>query len=338
MTGTGTAAVKAIRTEPVTGDSAHTRSDETEPLADLRAEAARSVSGVSQLTDEADLSGLVAGAEATAPVLPLAGCRIIVTRAAKQAGELTRLLSQNGAGVIACPTIEIRDPSNWESLDRAIQRLSQYQWLAFTSTNAVDYFLRRMDETGQDRAALAALKICAVGRRTAERLIDDGLVVDLMPVRFTADSLVDAFVRRYGTDANLKGTRLLLPASRTTRDVIRPALRHLGVSVDVVEAYQTVLPENNQQISELLRQTPADYIIFTSPSTVANLATLLDSDNLARWLRNTRIACIGPVTAESARMFGLTVHLQPEEHTSKALVKALLDDRRRMTGALDDPA
>ncbi len=315
--GSGTAAVKALRTEPVTGNAAP-RFAGTEPQADRR--------------------GPAAADEATAPVLPLAGCRIIVTRAARQAGELTRLLSQNGAGVIACPTIEIRDPSGWEALDRAIQRLSQYQWLAFTSTNAVDYFLRRLDETGQERAALHTLKICAVGRRTAERLIDEGLIVDLMPVRFTADSLVDAFVRRYGTDANLKGTRLLLPASRTTRDVIRPALRPLGVSVDVVEAYQTVLPENNQEIRELLRRTPADYIIFTSPSTVANLATLLESDNLTRWLRHTRIACIGPVTTESARMFGLTVHLQPEEHTSKGLVKAILDDRRKITSDLSDPA
>jgi hydroxymethylbilane synthase len=276
-------------------------------------------------TADTDQSRVTAGSESQSE-LPLAGRRVIVTRAVRQAGELTRQLESNGAEVILCPTIEIRDPSSWESLDRALGRLAQYHWLAFTSTNGVDYFLRRADELNIERAELSSLKICAVGRKTAERLMDEGLNVELTPARFTADNLVEAFARRYGTDANLKGSRMLLPASRTTRDVIRPALTQLGVSVDVVEAYQTVLPEKTDDLRRLFNHTPADYLIFTSPSTVANLATLLETDNLARWLSRTRIACIGPVTTESAELHGLTVHVQPEEHTSRGLVRALLED------------
>lgn len=260
------------------------------------------------------------------PPTGLAGRRIIVTRAARQAGELTRLLTSHGADVIACPTIEIHDPSSWESMDRALSRLAQYHWLAFTSTNGVDYFLRRFYEKGHDRIELAALKICAVGKKTAERLLDEGLAVDLMPQRFTADSLIEAFVRRFGAETGLKGSRMLLPASRTTRDVIRPALTPLGVSVEVIEAYQTVLPDNSERITQLLTSVAADYIIFTSPSTVANLAALLETDNLTTWFTSTRIACIGPITAESAQMYGLTAQVLPEEHTSKGLVRALLDD------------
>lgn len=325
----GAASAKAVMARPDARPES-VEADEAEPLAGLVSEPARSASPQTSPV-EAGQRGLATTADTAAPALPLTGRRIIVTRAAKQAGELSRLLAENGAEVISCPTIEIQDPSGWESLDRALGRLPQYQWLAFTSTNAVDYFLRRLDETGHERAALSGLKICAVGKKTAERLIDEGLIVDLMPVRFTADSLVEAFIRRYGTEASLRGSRLLLPASRTTRDVIRPALKQLGVSVDVVEAYQTVLPENRDGITDLLKDTPADYIIFTSPSTVANLATLLDTENLAGWLASTRIACIGPVTAESARLYGLPVHVQPEDHTSRGLVRALLEDTRNLS-------
>src|SRR5581483_5769032 len=187
---------------------------------------------------ELELSVIAAPAEPE-PDSSLAGRRIIITRAARQAGELMRQLSSHGGEIIPCPTIEIRDPSDWRSLDRALGRLAEYHWLAFTSTNGVEYFLRRMDELERDRAELSALRICAVGKKTAEKLIDEGLRIDLMPTRFTADSLVEAFIKRYGVDHDLKGSRMLLPASRTTRDVIRPALTDLGVSVDVVEAYQT---------------------------------------------------------------------------------------------------
>jgi hydroxymethylbilane synthase len=261
------------------------------------------------------------------PALPLSGRRVIVTRASKQAGELIRLLEISGAEVIACPTIEIREPESWAALDDAIANLKRYDWIVFTSSNGVDFFLRRMDELGRGRAELIPYRVCAVGRKTAERLSREGIHVDLTPARFTAESVVEAFIKRYGVGQRLRGTRMLLPASSRTRDVIRPALDKFGIQVDVVTAYQTVIPAtSSEDVIKLISQARADYIIFTSPSTVANLATLLETDNLESYLAGTRVACIGPVTAEAARVQGLKVHLQPEEHTAQAIVKLLIKD------------
>src|SRR5262245_2285860 len=256
---------------------------------------------------------------------PLKGCRVIVTRSIKQGGELSHTLSSLGAEVVACPTIEIREPSSWEQVDYALQHLSWYDWLAFTSTNGVEFFLRRLDELGHGRAELMSHRVCAVGRKTAEKLRTEKISVDLMPERFTAEALVEEFLKQYGVRQRLRGARMLLPASQTTRDVIRPALAKVGVQVDVVEAYQTIMPPlSGTEINLLIRDSNADYIIFTSPSTVANLSALLETDNLSAFLANTRIACIGPITAEAARSHGLEVHIQPDEHTGKAIVPALV--------------
>ncbi len=258
---------------------------------------------------------------------PLLGRRVIVTRAVKQSGEMRRALEALGAEVILCPTIEIKEPSSWAQLDRALIHLSWYDWVVFTSANAVEYFLRRMDALGHRRAELASHGVCAVGRKTAERLENEGIQVDLTPPRFTAEALAEEFIHRYGMRQRLYGSRMLLPASRITRDVIRPAMERIGVYVEVVEAYQTVAPAaKGDDVARLLRDAEADYIIFTSPSTVANLAALLETDCLAPHLASARVACIGPITAEAARAHGLAVSLQPEEHTSKAIVKAIVAD------------
>ncbi len=258
---------------------------------------------------------------------PLLGHRVIVTRAAKQSGEMTRALEAIGAEVISCPTIEIKEPSSWEQLDRALIHLSWYDWLVFTSVNGVEYFLGRMDALRHSRGELESHRICAVGRKTAERLESENIVVDLIPERFTAEDLAREFAERFGMHQRLYGSRMLLPASRTTRDVIRPAMEKIGVYVEVVEAYQTVAPAaKGENVARLLRDAGADYIVFTSPSTVANLAAILEADHLAPHLAGTRVACIGPVTADAARSHGLTVHIQPEEHTGKAVVAAIIDD------------
>jgi hydroxymethylbilane synthase len=257
---------------------------------------------------------------------PLHGLRVIVTRAVKQSGEMKRLLEALGAEVIPCPTIEIKEPSSWEQLDRALVHLSWYDWLVFTSVNGVEYFLGRMDTLGHGRGELGFHRICAVGRKTAEKLERENLMVDMTPERFTAEALVEEFTARFAHQ-RLYGSRMLLPASRATRDVIRPAMEKIGVYVEVVEAYQTVMPAaKSENVGRLFRSAVADYIIFTSPSTVANLAAILETDYLRPHLVNARVACIGPVTADAARSHGLTVHIQPEEHTGQAIVTAIVAD------------
>jgi hydroxymethylbilane synthase len=279
---------------------------------------------VSALTIESKITPNTENGDATRPLL---GRRVIVTRAAKQSGEMTRALEALGAEVISCPTIEIKEPSSWDQLDRALIHLSWYDWLAFTSLNGVEYFLGRMDALGHGRVELESHRICAVGSKTAERLESENIVVDLTPERFTAEDLAREFIKRFGFHQRLYGSRMLLPASRTTRDVIRPAMEKIGVYVEVVEAYQTVTPAaKGENVARLLRDAEADYIVFTSPSTVANLAAILETDHLASHLANTSVSCIGPVTADAARSHGLTVHIQPEEHTGKAVVTAIVAD------------
>ncbi len=265
--------------------------------------------------------------ESVDPEKPLAGRRVLLTRAPKQSSEMTRMLQKLGAEVIACPTIEIKPPTTWEQLDYALVHLSWYDWLAFTSANGVEYFLRRLDELGHGRAELMSHRVCAVGRKTAEKLASEQIAVDVMPERFTAEALVEEFIKRFGVGHRLRGSRMLLPAAKVTRDVIRPAMEKIGVHVEVVEAYQTVLPSmSGAEAMKLIREANADYIIFTSPSTVGNLAAILETDHLAPHLANSRVACIGPVTSDAARLHGLEVHLQPKEHTGQAIVRALAVD------------
>ena len=261
------------------------------------------------------------------PELPLANRRVILTRAPKQSSEMVKMLQKLGAEVIACPTIEIKPPTSWEQLDYALIHLSWYDWLAFTSANGVEYFLRRLDELEHGRAELMSHRICAVGRKTAEKLKSEQITVDLMPERFTAESLVEDFIKRFGVGQRLRGARMLLPASKITRDVIRPLMEKIGVHVEVVEAYQTVLPSaSSAEVMKLMREARSDYIIFTSPSTVENLAAILETDHLTPLLGGARVACIGPVTADAARLHGLEVHIQPKEHTGEAIVRALAAD------------
>jgi len=304
------------------------------PASPIEAETA-SAAPVSAFTLESELSSNTENGDAARPLL---GCRVIVTRAAKQSGEMTRALEALGAEVISCPTIEIKEPSSWEQLDRALIHLSWFDWLAFTSVNGVEYFLGRMDALGHGRVELESHRICAVGSKTAERLERENIVVDLTPERFTAEALAEEFTERFGMRQRLYGSRMLLPASRTTRDVIRPAMEKIGVYVEVVEAYQTVTPAaKGENVARLLRDAEADYIVFTSPSTVANLAAILETDHLASHLANTRVSCIGPVTADAARSHGLTVHIQPEEHTGKAVVTAIVADSSEKRSAAAVP-
>ncbi len=262
---------------------------------------------------------------------PLAGRKVIVTRSPKQSSEMVRFLEKLGAEVIACPTIEIKAPTSWEQMDSALAKLSWFDWLAFTSSNGVEYFLRRLDETAHGRAELMAHKVCAVGRKTAETLNAANIPVDVMPERFTAEALVEDFIKRYGVGQRLRGSKMLLPASKITLDVIRPAMEKIGVYVEVVEAYQTVLPaSSSNEVRTLIGEAKADYIIFTSPSTVGNLAAILETDHLTPHLANTRVACIGPRTAEAAELHGLEVHIQPKEHTAEAVVRALALDSLKL--------
>ena len=267
---------------------------------------------------------------------PLEGRTVVVTRAASQAAELSTLLETYGANVIVCPTIEIRAPDNYERLDEALDHLYGYDWLIFTSTNAVDYFNKRLVDRGLKIADLDEIRVCAIGQRTAERLHEAHVHVDLVPAEATAEGVFAALSEFTGGDAHLRGLNILLPRAAIGRDVLPKALEQAGARVDVVTTYQTVLPENfdRGKLAAMLAGS-GDCIAFTSPSTIKNLAKLFDTHDLGNALPGVVIACIGSVTATAAAEYGLHVDIQPEQFTTKDLAQAIADYYSKNQSAIE---
>lgn len=257
---------------------------------------------------------------------PLRGRTVVVTRAASQAAELTTILENYGAKVIACPTIEIRDPESFERLDEALDHLYGYDWLIFTSTNGVEYFTKRLLTRGHKIEDLDDIRVCAIGQRTAEKLHDAHVHVDLIPQQSTAEGVFAALSEFAGGDDHLRGMNVLLPRAAVGREQLPKALEAAGARVDVVTTYQTVLPENfdRGRFSAMLTGS-GDCIAFTSPSTIKNLAKLFDTHDLGKVLPGVVIACIGSVTATAAAEYGLNASIQPEQFTAKDLAQAIAE-------------
>jgi uroporphyrinogen III methyltransferase / synthase len=252
---------------------------------------------------------------------PLEGRTVIVTRAASQAADLTTMLEGFGANVIICPTIEIREPDNYDRLDEALDHLYGYDWIIFTSTNGVDYFLRRLTDRGQQIADLDEIKVCAIGQRTADKLHDAHVHVDLVPSQSTAEGVFAALSEFVD---HLSGLNILIPRAATGREVLPDALQNAGARVDIVTTYQTVLPDNidRGKLAAMLAGS-GDCIAFTSPYTIKNLARLFDTHDLGKTLPGMVVACIGSVTATAAAEYGLRVDIQPDQFTTNDLAQAI---------------
>jgi len=242
--------------------------------------------------------------------LPLFGKRIVVTRAKGHADVLSAKLRALGAHVIEMPTIEIAPPADYGPLDRAIADLASYHWLIFTSANGVRFFLDRLDRSAADWRSLRA-RICAIGPATRAAIEALHLKVDLMGKEYVAEGLLEAFA-----PYDLAGARILLPRAAVARDLVPNELARRGAQVDVVEAYRTVVP------AELAasKMPAADYITFTSSSTVQNFVAALGASALAA----AKVVSIGPVTTRTARSLGIEVAAQAQVFTVDGLVEAVL--------------
>jgi uroporphyrinogen III methyltransferase/synthase len=249
----------------------------------------------------------------------LSGKRIVVTRPRTQAGELARRLSALGAEIIELPTISIEPPMDYTPMDRAIARLHQYDWLVFTSVNGVQSFFNRLRHFGKDSQSIEHLKVVAIGPETAGRLEREGVHVFLVPAKYQAEGILE------GLDpAEIRGCRILLPRAAKAREILPETLRQWGASVDVVQAYQTVLPQDFQfGLCELFKKQIA-VITFTSSSTVENFIRLLEGKDHFPILRGVIIACIGPITARTAIDGGLQVDIVSSEFTIPGLVAAIV--------------
>ncbi|HEV7746271.1 MAG TPA: uroporphyrinogen-III synthase [Pyrinomonadaceae bacterium] len=256
----------------------------------------------------------------------LAGRTVVITRAQDQADEFVAALERYGGKVVVCPTIEICALESYERLDDAIEHLYGYDWLIFTSVNGVDYFFQRLRMKDRDASNLDDLKVCAIGEATADKLRDLHVHVDVIPEDFVAEGVFSALKRFVGGTEALQGLNILLPRASVARDYLPKALEDAGARVDVVPAYRTVLPANldRGRVGAML-SGDADCIAFTSSSTVRNLARLFDTQDLSSALSGVVIACIGDITATTARDYGLTVKVQPQEFTIPALAQAIAE-------------
>lgn len=258
--------------------------------------------------------------------MPLAGRTVVITRARKQAESFASELEKFGAQVVIFPTIEITDPASYERLDEAIDHLYGYDWLVFTSVNGVEYFFRRFAARGHEIKEVDELRVCAIGDATAEALRTLQIHVDVIPNAFTAEGIFEALKEFAGGTEGLNGLNFLVPRAAVARDYLPKALEEAGARVDVVAAYQTVVPAgvDRARLAALLAGT-ADCIAFTSASTVRNLAQLFDSHDLRDVLADVTIACIGDITSETASEYGLSVHIQPDQFTVPSLVTAIAE-------------
>ena len=256
--------------------------------------------------------------------LPLLGKRVLVTRTRKQAGRLSRLLAARGARVREVPTIDIIPPADPKPLNRAVTNLGDYDWLLFTSPNGVEAFFAALDAAGMDARALAGLKLGTIGPATAQGLKDRGLNPEVVAKKFVAEGLLEAL------DAeSLQGKRVLLPRAARARDVLPETLRRWGAFVEVAPAYETVAPADSVALLKDALKQGLDILTFTASSTVSNFMDLLEpdaADELCRATakRDITVAAIGPITADTARKLGLTVHVMPGDYTIPALVEALV--------------
>jgi len=252
---------------------------------------------------------------------PLFGKRVLVTRAREQAGELSSLLAERGAEPVECPAIRIVPPASWAELDGAIADLSRYQWLVFTSVNGVKPFMERLQHKGLDGRAVAGLRLCCIGPRTAEALAAYGLRADVIPAEYQAEGLIEA-MRAIG----VKGQRVLIARAAVAREILPEQLRALGADVQVVTVYRTVLPEvEADRVKDLLKKQALHVLTFASSSTVRNFSGLFSSrEEMRRLTSGAVVACIGPITAKTAAAEGLAVTITAAENTIPALVEAIV--------------
>lgn len=250
---------------------------------------------------------------------PLLGKRIVVTRARAQASDLVEHLSELGAECVECPTIQVVPPESWDRLDKALDRVKAYEWLIFTSVNGVDFFFRRLAQKKLDTRALGHLKTAAIGPATARRLARHGLNTDILPVTYQAESVVEAFAQE-----PIEGKQILLPRAMEARTILPESLTRMGAVVDEIAVYRTV--QSNADAPDLLDRLQAgtiDMVTFTSSSTVKNFKALLPEELDPAFVEKAAIACIGDITAETARQLGFRVDITAEVFTIQGLCEAI---------------
>jgi len=272
---------------------------------------------------------------------PLFGKRVLITRTHRQASTLAGLLAAEGAIPVELPAIEIEPSADPAAVGAAIDglRAGRYAWAVFTSANAVEPWFEHLLQRRLDARAFAVTEVAAIGPATAESLAAHGIVADLVPEEYVAESIVEALLPRL-TEAPLAARpealegssgatklRILVPRAEGARTELVEGLQAAGAEVDEVTLYRAAVPETAPaEALSLLRDGAIDIVTFTSSSTVRNLAAMLNGH--IETLRRPLVACIGPITAKTAEELGLRVDVVALDYTVEGLVRAIRDAER----------
>ena len=249
--------------------------------------------------------------------LPIFGKRVLVTRAEHQTKELSRLLLERGAMPVEMPVIRISPPGTWRELDKAILNLGSYDWIIFTSVNAVEMFWKRLQAKKLDARQFGGTKIGAIGPATAGDLEERGLRSDYVPKTYTSQGFLAGLKKQ-----DVAGRRVLLPRADIAGNELSEGLVKLGAKIHQVTAYRTATVTNSiSQAKQMLLRGEIDVITFTSASTVTGLLAILGR----KWqvIKQPRLACIGPNTAAALADKGLKADIVAREHTMPGLVDAI---------------
>ena len=251
-------------------------------------------------------------------MLPLTDRRILITRARGQASPLATQLEALGATAILIPTIELAPPTSYCALDAALASIRSFDWLIFTSANAVQAFAQR---ARQLRLSPQARRIAAIGPATAKAVQECGIAqtIDLLPPQSIAESLAES-LRPHAANASM-----LLVRAAVARDILPDALTAAGATVTIAEAYRTIIPTDSiERLQALFSTHPPDAITFTSASTAQNLVALLETASL-KLPEGIVLASIGPITSQAMRDLGLDPTTEATEPTIPALIEALME-------------
>lgn len=248
---------------------------------------------------------------------PLTGLVVVVTRPAASDESLTRILSVLGADVVHLPMIAFKAPADPEPLEQALGRWEEYDWVAFTSPRGVTWVAEALRARGSDPKRVPPRRLAVVGPSTAAAAQGVGWAPELVPERFDAEGLLEAFDRR---GERFSGARVLLPVAEEAREILAAGLRERGAHVDVVITYRSANSETVDPglITRLLGSPSPTLVTFTSPSTARHLLELIGARVL-----ELPVAVIGPVTADAARALGYRVVAVPDEHTLDGLAHAV---------------
>ncbi len=250
---------------------------------------------------------------------PLWGKTVVVTRAREQASNLVEELETLGANVVQCPTIRVEDLDEHSIVDKLLERLSNFEWIVFTSINGVAKFWERLRKNGKDSRVFANAKVAAIGPATSEALQKRGIVPDFLP-----QSSISEDVARGLVELGVKDKNILIVRAQEGREVLEVQLREAGAIVDVAPVYRTVSDNSNAEtVREMLRSGEVDWVSFTSSSTVKNFVEAIGADVLSSTRNSFRVAVIGPITETTARENGLIPDVVAPSADVQSLAQAI---------------